>query len=143
MRKRLSSGQKWFLTPYFPLIRGMFAMRSGIRFSFRAFHVPATSVHILTFSIFRTLHVWNILGELCEPEAPRAPPSSHPPSPTSASDPSCLWCYNNQNHSHRSNFFLVRFLFVAQICPEKLGSSWKLPNSKATNECSKDKSKLS
>ena len=73
-------------------------MRSGIRFSFRAFHVPATSVNILTFSIFRTLHVWNILGELCEPEAPRAPPSSHPPSPTSASDPSCLWkdCCNNK-----------------------------------------------
>ena len=24
LKKRLSSGQKWFLRPYFPLIRGMF-----------------------------------------------------------------------------------------------------------------------
>ena len=29
--KRLSSGQKWFLRPYLPLIRGMFVMRSGVR----------------------------------------------------------------------------------------------------------------
>ena len=28
MRKTLSSGQKWFLRPYFPLIRGMFVIRS-------------------------------------------------------------------------------------------------------------------
>ena len=34
MRKWLSSGQKWFLRPYFPLIRGMFVFRSGLRFSF-------------------------------------------------------------------------------------------------------------
>ena len=31
--KRLSSGQKWFLRPYFPLSRGMFVFRSGLRFS--------------------------------------------------------------------------------------------------------------
>ena len=30
MRKTLSSGQKWFLRPYFPLIGGMFALRSGL-----------------------------------------------------------------------------------------------------------------
>ena len=36
MSKRLSSGQKWFLRPYFPLIRGMFVFRSGLRFSSRA-----------------------------------------------------------------------------------------------------------
>ena len=35
MRKRLSSGQKLFLRPYFPLIKGMFLLRSGLRFSFR------------------------------------------------------------------------------------------------------------
>ena len=40
MRKTLSSGQKWFLRPYFPLIRGMFLLRSGLRFSFRALEVP-------------------------------------------------------------------------------------------------------
>ena len=28
MRKTLSSGQKWFLRPYFPLIRGMFVFRT-------------------------------------------------------------------------------------------------------------------
>ena len=36
MRKRLSSGQKWFLRPHFPLIGGIFVFRSGPRFSFRA-----------------------------------------------------------------------------------------------------------
>ena len=40
MRKRLSGGQKWFLKPYFPLIRGVFVLRSGLRFSFRALEVP-------------------------------------------------------------------------------------------------------
>ena len=40
MRKPLSSGQKWFVGPYFPLIRGMFLLRSGVRFSFRALEVP-------------------------------------------------------------------------------------------------------
>ena len=43
MRKRLSSGQKWFLRPYFPLIRGMF-VKSGLRFSFRALEVPEPRV---------------------------------------------------------------------------------------------------
>ena len=32
MRKPLSSDQKWFLRPYFPLIRGMFVFRGGLRF---------------------------------------------------------------------------------------------------------------
>ena len=36
MRKRLSSGQKRFLRLYFPLIRGMCLLRSGLRFSFSA-----------------------------------------------------------------------------------------------------------
>ena len=40
MRKRLSGGQKWFLKPYFPLIRGMFVFRSGVRFLFGALEVP-------------------------------------------------------------------------------------------------------
>ena len=44
MRKRLSSGQKWFLRPYFPLIRGMFVFRSGLRFSFWAPDVPGTKI---------------------------------------------------------------------------------------------------
>ena len=44
MRKRLSGGQKWFLSPYFPLIRGMFVFRSGLRFSFRALEVPESRV---------------------------------------------------------------------------------------------------
>ena len=35
MRKRLSSGQKWFLRPYFPLISEIFVFRSGLRFSFQ------------------------------------------------------------------------------------------------------------
>ena len=44
MRKPLSSGQKWFLRPYFPLIRSMFVLRSGLRFSFRALEVPESRV---------------------------------------------------------------------------------------------------
>ena len=44
MRKRLSSGQKWFPRPYFPLIRDMFAFRSGLRFSFLALEVPKPRV---------------------------------------------------------------------------------------------------
>ena len=39
MRRRLSGGQKWFLKPYFPLIRDMFVIRSGLRFSFWALEV--------------------------------------------------------------------------------------------------------
>ena len=44
MRKRLSGGQKWFLKPYFPLIRGMFVFRSGLRFLFWALEVPEPRV---------------------------------------------------------------------------------------------------
>ena len=44
MRKTLSSGQKWFLRPFSPLIRGMFLLRSGLRFSFRALEVPELGV---------------------------------------------------------------------------------------------------
>ena len=44
MRKPLSSDQKWFLRPYFPLIRGMFVFRSGLRFLFRALEVPEPRV---------------------------------------------------------------------------------------------------
>ena len=44
MRKTLSSGQMWFLRPYFPLFRGMFLMRTGLRFSFQALEVPVPRV---------------------------------------------------------------------------------------------------
>ena len=44
MRKRLSGGQKWFLRPYFSLIRGMFVFRSGVRFLFGALEVPEPRV---------------------------------------------------------------------------------------------------
>ena len=44
MRKRLSSGQKWSLRPHFPLIRGMFVFRSGLRFLFQALEVPEPRV---------------------------------------------------------------------------------------------------
>ena len=60
MRKRLSSGQKWFFRPYFPLIRGMFVF-SGLRFSFRALEVPKPRVRKRSFSLtkmtFSTLPV--------------------------------------------------------------------------------------
>ena len=46
MRKRLSTGQKWFLRSYFPQIRGMFVLRSGPRFSFQSLEVPEQRVGI-------------------------------------------------------------------------------------------------
>ena len=58
MRKPLSSGQKWFLRPYFLLIRGMCLLRSGLRFSFRALEMPEPRVHFWVFFsiwlVFRT-----------------------------------------------------------------------------------------
>ena len=44
MRKPLSSDQKWFLRPYFPLIGGIFVLKSGLRFLFRALEVPIRKV---------------------------------------------------------------------------------------------------
>ena len=35
-----SRGQKWFLRPYFPLIRGMFLLKSGLDFRFRHWQCP-------------------------------------------------------------------------------------------------------
>ena len=46
IRKRLSSGQKWLLKPYFPQIRGIFVLRSGPRFSFQSLEVPEQRVGI-------------------------------------------------------------------------------------------------
>ena len=39
-RKWLFSGQKWFLRQYFNLIRGMFVLKSGLRFSYQPLEVP-------------------------------------------------------------------------------------------------------
>ena len=63
MRKRLSSGQKWFLRPYFPLIRGMFVFRSGLRFSFQAPGVPKPRMRkkvilVSENDLFLALLVW-------------------------------------------------------------------------------------
>ena len=44
MKKSFSSGQKRFMRPYFPLIRGMFVMKSVLRFSFWALEVPELRV---------------------------------------------------------------------------------------------------
>ena len=49
MRKSLSSGQKWFMRPYFPLIRVMFVFRSGVRFLFGALEVPEPRVRKMRF----------------------------------------------------------------------------------------------
>ena len=51
IRKPLSSGQKWFLRPYFPLIRGMFLLRSGLRFLIRALEVPEPRVRKMPLSL--------------------------------------------------------------------------------------------
>ena len=51
MRKQLSRGQKWFLRPNFPLIRGMFVFKSGPRFSSRALEVPEPRVRKRSFSL--------------------------------------------------------------------------------------------
>ena len=39
-RELSASDQKWFLRPYFPLIGGIFVLKSGLRFLFRALEVP-------------------------------------------------------------------------------------------------------
>ena len=44
MRKPLFRGQKWLLRPYFPLIRGMFLLRSGLGILFRVLEVPEPRV---------------------------------------------------------------------------------------------------
>ena len=57
MRKRLSSGQKWFLRPYFPLIRGMFLLKSGLRFSFWALEVPEPRVRKRPFYLLTQIFI--------------------------------------------------------------------------------------
>ena len=52
MRKTLSSGQKWFLRPFFPLIRSTFLLRS-LRFSFRALEVPRPRVRKRPFYLLK------------------------------------------------------------------------------------------
>merc|ERR1711884_292322 len=62
MRKPLSSDQKWFLRPYFTLIGGIFVLKSGLRFLFRALEVPIRKVRKMTFlslkSDFSSLSEW-------------------------------------------------------------------------------------
>ena len=62
MIKTLSSGQEWFLRPYFPLIRGVFLLRSGLRFSFWALEVRESKVRktplSLTEMAFSSLSDW-------------------------------------------------------------------------------------
>ena len=53
--QNVSSSQKWFLRPYFPLIRGMFLFRSGLRFSFRALEVPEQRVRKRPLSLTKCL----------------------------------------------------------------------------------------
>ena len=65
MRKRLYSGQKWFLRPYFPLIRGMFVFRSGLRFSFRALEVLEPRVRKKSLSLTSFLFQMETEGEEC------------------------------------------------------------------------------
>ena len=57
IRKRLSSSKKSFLRPYFPLIRGMFVFRSGLRFLFRALEVPEPRMRKRPFS-FTKMETW-------------------------------------------------------------------------------------
>ena len=62
MRKPLSSDQKWFLRPYFPLIGSIFVLKSGLRFLFRALEVPIRKVrksHFLSWKrVFSSLSEW-------------------------------------------------------------------------------------
>ena len=54
MKKTRSSCQKWFLRPHFPLIRGMFLFRSGLRFSFQALKIAG--------KYYWTLHnIWDLV----------------------------------------------------------------------------------
>ena len=66
MRKTLSSGRKWLLRPYFPLIRGTLLLRSGLRFLFWALEVPepreGKRPRSLTNMAFSSLSVWELPG---------------------------------------------------------------------------------
>ena len=68
MRKRLSSGQKWFLRPYFPLIRGIVVFRSSLRFSFQALEVPEPRVRKRPFSLTKMTFFSLSVGPLPVPE---------------------------------------------------------------------------
>ena len=77
MRKPLSSDQKWFLRPYFPLIGGIFVLKSGLRFLFRAlegikFVVKQTyslcCTPLLTCPLTRSGDYWRVSSKLGEEE---------------------------------------------------------------------------
>ena len=65
-RKRLSICQKWFLRPYFPLIRGVFVFRRGLRFSFQALEMPEPRVRKKLFSLTKIFinHVSKALDQI-------------------------------------------------------------------------------
>ena len=57
---------KWLLRPYFPLMRGMFPLRSGLRFSFRALEMPEPRVRKKSFSLTKIFinHVSKALDQI-------------------------------------------------------------------------------
>ena len=63
MRKPLSSDQKWFLRPYFPLIGGIFVLKSGLRFLFRGLEVSIRKVRKSHFlSLLESLELFDLLN---------------------------------------------------------------------------------
>ena len=64
-RKPLSNVQKLFLRPYFLLIiRGMFLLRSGLRFSLWALEVPEPEVRKMPLSLYIGLFLLSISKSL-------------------------------------------------------------------------------
>ena len=59
---------QWLLRPYFPLIRGMFPLRSGLRFLFRSLDVPEPRVRKRPLSLskvaFSSLSFWDKLSKV-------------------------------------------------------------------------------
>ena len=69
MRKPLSSDQKCFLRPYFPLIGGIFVLKSGLRFLFRALEVPIRKVrksHFLAKLPILSFWILNVHIIICQ-----------------------------------------------------------------------------
>ena len=60
MRKSLSSGLKWFLRPYFPLISNMFLLRSGLWISIRALEfISSFTIMSLPNTRISSANSWN------------------------------------------------------------------------------------
>ena len=97
MRKPLPKGQKWFLRPYFPVIRDIFVLKSGLRFSFRGLEVPNLRV--------RKRQLQKVKVYLC----------SEYPDRLNGISSSVAYYLTVENYSNRLSFLVILVIFVDNI----------------------------